>query len=232
LAKPPEAMLANGFGTTNLLQACIQNGVRKFVYASTWEVYGESRYEPIDEDHPCRLEHPYGVGKLAGEQMVAALAPTVWLASCLAEVGNGIRDRNAKELCVYVVRATCPKGTSVDLAWRWRSGSPIHTCPGRGASIRFCSRGRSRTVHSTLCQTRLSQLRNWRVRFLRSGLWRYAGRNDGRGTFRMRGFHRNGSRVELGWQAHVRFTEGLRELLTYLECGDGMITPPLELSAE
>jgi UDP-glucose 4-epimerase len=39
------------------------------VYASTWEVYGEPAYQPIDEQHPCSPEHPYSITKLAGERL-------------------------------------------------------------------------------------------------------------------------------------------------------------------
>lgn len=42
------------------------------VYASTWEVYGKARYEPVDESHPCEPDHPYNITKLAGERMLLA----------------------------------------------------------------------------------------------------------------------------------------------------------------
>jgi UDP-glucose 4-epimerase len=67
--KPQLAAACNVLGTTNLLEACVQNHVGKFVYASTWEVYGEPQYQPIDENHPCRPDHPYNITKLSGEQL-------------------------------------------------------------------------------------------------------------------------------------------------------------------
>ena len=42
------------------------------VYASTWEVYGDPVYEPVDEKHPCEPDHPYNITKLAGERMLLA----------------------------------------------------------------------------------------------------------------------------------------------------------------
>jgi UDP-glucose 4-epimerase len=42
------------------------------VYASTWEVYGEPVYEPVDEKHPCEPDHPYNITKLGGERMLIA----------------------------------------------------------------------------------------------------------------------------------------------------------------
>lgn len=66
---PPLAAAVNVVGTANLLDACRDAGIHKFVYASTWEVYGKPLYQPIDEDHPCCPDHPYNITKLAGEQL-------------------------------------------------------------------------------------------------------------------------------------------------------------------
>lgn len=66
LNEPQTAAAANVLGTTNLLEACLRNGLRKVIYTSTWEVYGEPEYEPMDEEHPCNSDHPYGITKLAG----------------------------------------------------------------------------------------------------------------------------------------------------------------------
>lgn len=67
--KPHLAAEVNVTGTANLMEACSVNKVERVVYASTWEVYDEPLYQPIDEDHPCNPSHPYGITKLAGEQI-------------------------------------------------------------------------------------------------------------------------------------------------------------------
>ena len=69
LEQPEEAALANVVGTANLLRAAKMAGVSKFIYTSTWEVYGEPEYQPLDEDHRCEPDHPYGITKLAGERL-------------------------------------------------------------------------------------------------------------------------------------------------------------------
>ena len=59
----------NALGTINLLQQCIKNGVKKFIFASTGgAVYGEQDYFPADEAHPNRPLCPYGITKLMGEK--------------------------------------------------------------------------------------------------------------------------------------------------------------------
>ena len=70
--KPYLAASANVVGVANLLEACLVNGLRKVIYASTWEVYGTPLYEPIDEAHPCNPDHPYNITKLAGERLTVA----------------------------------------------------------------------------------------------------------------------------------------------------------------
>lgn len=70
-SNPGLAAGANVVGSANIARAAESAGAR-VVYASTWEVYGPPRYEPMDENHPCQPDHPYSITKLAGEQMLFA----------------------------------------------------------------------------------------------------------------------------------------------------------------
>lgn len=71
--RPELAAAVNVTGSANVARAAEAAGAR-VVYASTWEVYGEPEYEPLDEVHPCRPDHPYNITKLAGERMLLAAA--------------------------------------------------------------------------------------------------------------------------------------------------------------
>ena len=54
----------NILGGIGLLQACLQHGTRKVLYASTGgALYGEGRTLPATEDHPVNPEAPYGASK-------------------------------------------------------------------------------------------------------------------------------------------------------------------------
>lgn len=59
-------------GTRRLLDAASAAGVRRFVFASSGEVYPENcpEFLPVTEDHPLRPTSPYGLTKLLGEEMV------------------------------------------------------------------------------------------------------------------------------------------------------------------
>jgi UDP-glucose 4-epimerase len=69
--QPALAAAVNVTGTAHIAEAARKFGAR-VVYASTWEVYGEPIYEPLDEIHRCAPDHPYNITKLAGESMLLA----------------------------------------------------------------------------------------------------------------------------------------------------------------
>lgn len=59
----------NVLATERLLEAA--TGVSRFVYASSSSVYGPDPGFPVGEGHPRRPASPYGVSKLAAEEMVS-----------------------------------------------------------------------------------------------------------------------------------------------------------------
>jgi UDP-glucose 4-epimerase len=63
---------ANVDGTRRLLDAAASATVKRFVFASSGEVYPENLPEflPVTEDHPLRPNSPYGLTKLLSEELV------------------------------------------------------------------------------------------------------------------------------------------------------------------
>ncbi len=63
---------ANVEGTRVLLEAAAGAGVRRFVFASSGEVYPETAPQvlPVTEAHPLQPNSPYGLTKLLGEELV------------------------------------------------------------------------------------------------------------------------------------------------------------------
>jgi len=62
----------NADGTLNLLDACRDEGIERFVMASSSSVYGVPEYLPYDESHPTTPVSPYGASKLAAERYACA----------------------------------------------------------------------------------------------------------------------------------------------------------------
>ncbi len=74
IADPTESLDVNLMGTQNVVDAAARAGVRRFVYASSASVYGNSDALPMREDAPLDPITPYCVAKLAGEQMLSFYA--------------------------------------------------------------------------------------------------------------------------------------------------------------
>ena len=61
-------------GTRKVLDACVLSGVRKIVFASSSEVYGEPLTNPVKETDLTQGKTVYAISKLAGEELVRAYA--------------------------------------------------------------------------------------------------------------------------------------------------------------
>jgi UDP-glucose 4-epimerase len=78
LNDPPKKVFdTNVNGTFNVLEAAAQNGIKKVVFTSSESTLGFAfmanrmvpEYIPIDEQHPLRPQDPYGLSKVAAEQI-------------------------------------------------------------------------------------------------------------------------------------------------------------------
>jgi len=70
---PRSAFEVNIGGTFNVLEAMMNNGVKRLVYSSSASVYGDAVEEPMTEDHPYNNLNFYGSTKIAGEHMCRSL---------------------------------------------------------------------------------------------------------------------------------------------------------------
>ena len=69
---PRTAFDVNIGGTFNVLEACVQSGVKRFIYSSSASVYGDAVEVPMLETHPFNNRNFYGATKIAGEAMCRA----------------------------------------------------------------------------------------------------------------------------------------------------------------
>jgi UDP-glucuronate 4-epimerase len=66
----PRYVERNVLTTERLLEAVWRTGVARFVYASSSSVYGGDSGGPLAEDDPLRPASPYGLSKLAAEELI------------------------------------------------------------------------------------------------------------------------------------------------------------------
>lgn len=90
------AFTTNVVGTYNVLQAAHVCGVRRVIFASSREVYGEAAELPVAEDHPMNAKNAYGASKAAGELYARVFQTTYGLQTAVLRLANvyGQRDHN------------------------------------------------------------------------------------------------------------------------------------------
>jgi UDP-glucose 4-epimerase len=69
---PRTAFTVNIEGTFNVLEACVNNKVKKLIYSSSASVYGDAIQVPMTEEHPFNNMNFYGATKISGEAMCTA----------------------------------------------------------------------------------------------------------------------------------------------------------------
>ena len=74
VAQPLKYYGNNTCATRSLLQACLENDVKHFVFSSTAAVYGMPERGYADEDSPTRPINAYGTSKLMSEWMLRDVA--------------------------------------------------------------------------------------------------------------------------------------------------------------
>ena len=68
IENPIEFNNVNVGGTLNMLKACVDYGVKRFIYSSSSSVYGDVEQLPTPEEHKLNPMSPYALQKLIGEQ--------------------------------------------------------------------------------------------------------------------------------------------------------------------
>lgn len=69
---PRTAFEVNIGGTFNVLEACVNNKIKKLIWSSSASVYGDAVELPMTERHPFNNKNFYGATKIAGEAMATA----------------------------------------------------------------------------------------------------------------------------------------------------------------
>ena len=74
VADPLKYYRNNTSNTRSLIEACVETGVKNFIFSSTAAVYGDPQTVPVAETAPLRPLSPYGSSKLMSEIMLADTA--------------------------------------------------------------------------------------------------------------------------------------------------------------
>ena len=118
---PVESHAANATGTLNMLVASRETGVRRFVYASSSSVYGDSRQFPQKESAAPAPVSPYAASKLAGENYAVLFCKTFSLETVSLRYFNVFGPRQDPESLYSAViprfMEQAFKGEPLELHW-------------------------------------------------------------------------------------------------------------------
>lgn len=109
LVVKPQLALENCISTHNVLEFCRTNGVRKVVFASSRECYGNLEEQPVAEDR-VRLENtasPYAASKLYGEALVRSYSRCYGMKAAIVRFSNvyGRYDESDRVIPLFVRQA-------------------------------------------------------------------------------------------------------------------------------
>lgn len=214
--RPELAAAVNVTGSANVANAARRADAR-VVYASTWEVYGEPRYQPIDEDHPCEPDHPYNITKLAGERILLAAdalsdVPVVSLRLGTA-YGTGLRPNSVFR--IFIDRAR--RGEAITIQGDGTQGRQFtHASDiARAFSLACRSAARGMALNTIAPQTvTIKELAELVVARYPTELTFGEPRPGDVPSARV-----SAERIasELGWRAETSFESGLAELMDSVE---------------
>lgn len=88
-AHPREALLINGLGTRNVLEEACASGVRRFIYLSTFHVYGLPKTEVITEETLPEPITDYAITHLVAEAYVRAFEVERGIRGVILRISNG-----------------------------------------------------------------------------------------------------------------------------------------------
>lgn len=115
----------NVTGTLNLLSAMAAHDVRRLVFASTGTIYGSPDTQPMSEDLPDDLPHPYAASKRAAELAIEWQARAGHLGAAILRLFNvaGGHDHDTTRIVPRVLSAAAGR-------------SPHFAVNGDGSAVR------------------------------------------------------------------------------------------------
>jgi len=85
---PDYTFTSNVLGTYNLLKYASRSKIKRFIFSSSREVYGNPKYFPVDEKHPLNPINLYGVTKVAGEMLCRTFYKTYNVKTNIVRIAN------------------------------------------------------------------------------------------------------------------------------------------------
>lgn len=86
---PADGLTVSGIGTLNVAEEAADAGVQRFLFVSSFHVYGEVPGDYLKEEMPLRPVTPYGIARAAGEAFARLVARQRGLSVAVLRLSNG-----------------------------------------------------------------------------------------------------------------------------------------------
>ena len=199
-------------GTSVLLDAARERGVARYLQVSTDEVYGSIAEGSFTESSPLDPSSPYSATKAGGDLLVSAHAHTYGMEAVICRGSNnyGPRQYPEKLIPLCILNALHDDGCpSTATAARCATGSSWRT--SAAPSMRCCEGGRPGEAYNVggpdECENIDVVRRILELTGRDESLIEYV--KDRPGHDRRYSLASDKLRSELGWEAQVRFEDGL-----------------------
>ena len=121
--------------TQHLLEACRVSGVQRFVFASSSSVYGNIDTFPTREDYPTKPHSPYGVTKLAAENLAVLYANNWHIPTVALRFFTVYGPRQRPDMALARLISCCRSGEPFRL---FGDGSAVRDLTYVGDVVRAC----------------------------------------------------------------------------------------------
>lgn len=121
----------NCVGTLNTLEMAAKKGVKRFVFASSANVYGAPLKNPVDENSPMDPRVPYDYSKVAGENLAMSYFKTKGVPVAITRAWLLFGEFDHQNRAVPIFIKSCLKGEPIKL---FNSGKDT-TSPSHAANF-------------------------------------------------------------------------------------------------
>lgn len=210
--KPALAAAVNVTGTANVCAGALTQHARRVVVASTWEVYGHPRYQPMDEEHPCDPDHPYNITKLAGEQLARSYTTLKGLDVVALRLGTayGTRMRPNSVFQIFIRKGL--RGEPITIQGSGQQGRQFtHASDIARAFEAAMTRGEVGAAYNVVAE-RLVTIRELAEMVTEIVPTQVTYGPPRPGDVPSATVSSAKAQRELGWLSHVEFADGLRQI--------------------
>jgi UDP-glucose 4-epimerase len=211
--QPSLAAEVNVLGTANVADVAVRHGLR-VVYASTWEVYGHPRYQPLDEEHPTMPDHPYSITKLAGESLLLSATALRSLSAVALRLGtaygSGLRPNSVFR--IFIDRAR--KGEAITIQGDGSQGRQFTHASDIAHAFYTASRSEMNGVAMNIVAPETISVRQLAEKVVERFPTELAFGEARPGDVPPALVSSERAKQLLGWEAAMPFDQGLDELIT------------------